>query len=282
MSVEFVKSVVLFRSGGSTVAKLIYENLTYEIRGALFEVYGELRNLDLPERAWENAVMIAFEDRQIPCKDQVVFEVFYKDERVGLYVPDLIAYDKIVIELKAVDKLEPIHKAQVLSYLKVTDKKLGMLVNFGGPDIEIQRIPNFLGQTASQQSQDAPEAAEEWLYPELIYAIRGVLFEVHRELGPGFMHHVYRRAMQIELRLRDISYEFKRRIPIYFRGQLIESRECRLLAVENKVLLAAIAVREITDLYRNRFKRYLRLLDLNIGLMANFHSTSLDIETLRV
>jgi GxxExxY protein len=282
MSVEFVKSVVLFRSGGSTVGKLIYEDLTYEIRGALFEVYGELRNLDLPERAWENAVMIAFEDRQIPCKDQAVFEVFYKDERVGLYVPDLIAYDKIVIELKAVDKLEPIHKAQVLSYLKVTDKKLGMLVNFGGPDIEIQRIPNFLGQTASQQSQDAPEAAEEWLYPELIYAIRGALFEVHRELGPGFMHHVYRRAVQIELRLRDIGYEFKRRIPIYFRGQLIESRECRLLAIENKVLLAAVAVREITDLYRNRFKRYLRLLDLNIGLMANFHSTSLEIETLRV
>jgi len=264
------------------VGKLIYEDLTYEIRGALFEVYGELRNLDLPERAWENAVMIAFEDRQIPCKDQAVFEVFYKDERVGLYVPDLIAYDKIVIELKAVDKLEPIHKAQVLSYLKVTDKKLGMLVNFSGPDIEIQRIPNFLGQAASQQSQDAPEAAEEWLHPELIYAIRGVLFEVHRELGPGFMHHVYRRAVQIELRLRDIGYEFKRRIPIYFRGRLIESRECRLLAIENKVLLAAIAVREITDLYRNRFKRYLRLLDLNIGLMANFHSTSLEIETLRV
>jgi GxxExxY protein len=265
------------------VGKLIYEELTYAIRGALFEVYGELRNLDLPEEAWENAVMIAFEDRQIPFKDQVVFEVFYKDERVGLYIPDLIAYDKIVIELKAVDELKPIHKAQVLSYLKVTDKKPGMLVNFGGPDIEIQRTPNFLGQTASQQSQDAPaEAAEGWLYPELIYAIRGALFAVHRELGPGFMHHVYRRAVQIELRLCDIGYEFKRHIPIYFRGQLIESRECRLLTVENKVLLAAIAVREITDLYRNRFKRYLGLLGLNIGLMANFHSTSLEIETLRV
>lgn len=56
----------------------------------------------------------------------------------------------------------------------------------------------------------------------------------------------------------------------------------RLLAIESKVLLAAIAVREITDVYRNRFRRYLRLLDLNIGLMANFHSTSLEIETLRV
>jgi len=53
------------------VGKLIYEDLTYEIRGALFEVYGELRNLDLPERAWENAVMIAFEDRQIPVKTRL-------------------------------------------------------------------------------------------------------------------------------------------------------------------------------------------------------------------
>ena len=157
-----------------------------------------------------------------------------------------------------------------------------MLANLGGPDIEIQRIPNFLGQAAPQQSQDAPaEATEGWLYPELIYAIRGALFEVHRELGPGFMHHFYRQAVQIELRLCGIGYEFKRRIPIYFRGRLIESRECRLLTIEDKVLLTAIAVREITDLYRNRFKKYLRLLGLNIGLMANFHSTSLEIETLR-
>ena len=120
------------------------------------------------------------------------------------------------------------------------------------------------------------------MYPELTGELRAALYQVHGELGPGFMHMHYRRATQIELRLRHIPYEVKKKLTIQFRGRPIETRETRLLIVENKVLVAPIAVREITPRLKGRFRQYLRLLDLDLGLVANFHTPSLQIETVRI
>ena len=96
------------------------------------------------------------------------------------------------------------------------------------------------------------------------------------------MHMHYRRATQMELRWHDIPYEVKKEITIRFRGQPIEKRETRLLIVDDKVLLAPIAVREITPTLKGRFRQYLRLLGLKLGIIANFHSPSLEIETVRI
>ena len=96
------------------------------------------------------------------------------------------------------------------------------------------------------------------------------------------MHMHYRRATQIELRWHDIPYEVKKEITIRFRGRPIETRETRLLIVDNQVLLAPIAVREITPRLKGRFRQYLRLLGLKLGLIANFHTPSLEIETVRI
>jgi GxxExxY protein len=112
--------------------------------------------------------------------------------------------------------------------------------------------------------------------------LRAILYGVHGELGPGFMHMHYRRATQIELRQHGIPYEVKKEISIRFRGQPIETRETRLLVVDKRVLLAPIAVREIAPKIKGRFRQYLRLLDLKLGLIANFHAPSLEIETVRI
>jgi GxxExxY protein len=92
----------------------------------------------------------------------------------------------------------------------------------------------------------------------------------------------YRRATQVELRLRDIPYRVRKRITIEFRGRPIETRETRLLVVDNRVLLAPVAVREITPKLKGRFSQYLGLLDLKLGLVANFHAPSLQVETVRI
>ena len=265
------------------MTEVIYPELSYNVQGALYDVYNELRHHDLSEEGWESALLIALEERGVPAQRQVEYELRYKGYRVGRFFVDVLADGKLLLELKVEDKLLPIDVAQVISYLKVTDLKLGILVNFGGDALKFERIPNFVSQRFAHRSQaSAIQSSNHLLYPELTGELRAVLYEVHGELGPGFMHMHYRRATQIELRGHDIPYEVKREITIQFRGRPIETRETRLLIVDKQVLLAPIAVREIRPRLKGRFRQYLRLLGLNLGLIANFHAPSLEIETVRI
>ncbi len=265
------------------MTKLIYADLTYSVRGAFYDVYNELRHLDLSEAGWEKALMIALQDRDIPAERQVEYELRYKGYRIGRFFVDVLVDGKVILELKVEAELLPIDEARLITYLKVTGLKLGILVNFGGNELEIKRIPNFVSNHSAQSSLASIEQpSNQWLYPELTGELRAVLYEVHNELGPGFMHMHYRRATQIELRLREIPYEVKKEVIIQFRQQPIETREVRLIIVDNKVLLAPIAVRQITPKLKGRFRQYLKLLGLKIGLMANFHTPRLEIETVRI
>jgi GxxExxY protein len=265
------------------VTEIIYPELSYTVQGALYDVYNALRYLDLSEEGWERALLIALEERGIPAQRQVEYELRYKGYRVGRFFVDVLTDDKLLLELKVEDELLPIDEAQVITYLKVSGLKLGILVNFGGDELEFQRIPNFVSQRSPHRPPaNVIQSSDHLLHPELTGELRAILYEVHGELGPGFIHMHYRRATQIELRKHDIPYKVKKEITFQFRERPIESRETRLLIVDDKVLLTPIAVREITPRLRGRFRQYLRLLDLKLGLIANFHAPSLEVETVRI
>jgi GxxExxY protein len=264
------------------MTKLIYADLTYILRGAFFEVYRNLKGTGISEASWEEALCTVWQAQNIPFKRQPAYEIGYKDHHLALFYPDLIAYDKILVELKAVDALCPLNKAQILSYLKVPDLKLGLLVNFGGEDIEIERVPNFLAQRSTTERPMPMSVRDDLLYPELTYAIQGALFEVHSTLGPGFIHYVYCRASEIELQLCKIPVQRKQEVIISFRGKVLETVPCRLLIVDDKVAVAAVAFREITEMHRQRMRRYLRLLNLHLELLENFYPASLEITPIRV
>jgi GxxExxY protein len=264
------------------MAEIVYPELSYQVQGAMYDVYNALRYQELSEAGWEKALMIALADRGVSAQQQAEYELRYKGYRIGRFFADVVAEEKIVLELKVEDHLLPIDVAQVLNYLGVTGLKLGILVNFGKNAIEIQRIPNFINRQPVVSPQAMPgDHAQELQYSALTGAIRAILYEVHSELGPGFMHMHYRRATQIELRRHGLAYEMKREIAICFRGQPIETRESRLLIVDEKVLLAPIAVLAITPMFKARFREYLQLLGLNLGLIANFHAPRLEIVTLK-
>jgi len=265
------------------VTELIYPRLSYAVQGALYDTYNELRYLDLSEEGWESALLIALEDRGIAAQRQVEYELQYKGYRIGRFFVDILADGRLLLELKVADELARIDVAQVVTYLKVTGLKLGILVNLGGAELESRRIPNFVTQRSTHRRvSGAVDAPVYLLYPELTGRLRDVLYEVHGELGPGFMHMHYRRATQIELRWRGIPYEVKKEVTVQFRGRPIETRETRLLIVDNRLLLIPIAVGQITPKLKGRLRQYLRLLDLKLGLIANFHAPSLEIETARI
>ena len=83
------------------------------------------------ESVYENALCHELELRGVPYERQVVLPVFYKNQLVGEGRADLIVGDQLVVELKALPALTPVHLAQVLSYLRATGLELGLLLNFG-------------------------------------------------------------------------------------------------------------------------------------------------------
>ena len=113
--------------------------LTYQINGAIFEV-NKILGAGFLERIYENALLFELKNRKLRAESQVPISVKYKGEIVGEYFVDIIVEDKVIIELKAVESLEKVHEAQILNYLKATDYKIGLLVNFTHPKAEIRRF----------------------------------------------------------------------------------------------------------------------------------------------
>lgn len=118
---------------------LIHETLTYEIRGALMEVYNTL-GTGFREETYKQAVIAELRRRGIGTEREQPVPVIYKGDVVDTYRLDILVDGKVILELKAVEELHPRHRAQVLSYLKVSGLRLGLLVNFGTHKLQIQRI----------------------------------------------------------------------------------------------------------------------------------------------
>ncbi len=120
---------------------ILYKNECYQIQGAIFEVYREIGTGFL-ESVYQECLEKEFSIRNIPFQRQVEIKLSYKGDLLQQYFKaDLICYESIIIELKACKSLEPIHKAQILNYLKATGLRLGLLVNFNAyPKAIVERI----------------------------------------------------------------------------------------------------------------------------------------------
>jgi GxxExxY protein len=76
----------------------------------------------------------------ISLSQQRQFEVLYKKERVGLFVPDLIAYDQVIVDAKVIDRITDIERGQMLNYLRITKLRVGLILNFKHARLEWERI----------------------------------------------------------------------------------------------------------------------------------------------
>ena len=124
-----------------SVEKLLYEDESYAIRGAIFEVYRVLGSGFL-EAVYQESLQIEFSRRQIPFKAQVELPLVYKDQPLlQIYRADFICFEKIIVEIKAIKDIGDEHRAQVFNYLKATNYRLGLLVNFSHyRKVTIERI----------------------------------------------------------------------------------------------------------------------------------------------
>ena len=121
--------------------RLLFADEVFRIQGAIFEVNKQM-GAGFLEAVYQECLAIEFAERGIPFEAMRPLELKYKGRTLRqVYQPDLVCFDRIVIELKAVQRLAPEHRAQVINYLTVTGLRIGLLVNFGAsPKAEIERL----------------------------------------------------------------------------------------------------------------------------------------------
>jgi GxxExxY protein len=105
------------------------KHLTEQIIGCAIEVHRQL-GPGLLEQTYEAALCIELQNAGVNFVRQPIFPVLYKGQTIGEYRLDLIVADAVVVEIKSVERFDPIFEAQVLSYLRFTGKKVGLLINF--------------------------------------------------------------------------------------------------------------------------------------------------------
>lgn len=119
--------------------ELLYKDEVYKIVNSAIEVLNTLGH-GLFEKIYENAMSVELLSRNIPLDKQKRFVVNYKNEIIGEYIPDLIAYNKIIIEIKTIEGITNHERGQVINYLRLTGLKLGLILNFKKSRLEWERI----------------------------------------------------------------------------------------------------------------------------------------------
>ncbi len=119
--------------------ELVLKDEVYRIVGCAMEVVNTLGH-GLLEKPYENALVVEFGLKDIPFQQQKRFSVLYKSVHVGEYIPDLIAFEQIVVEIKTVDRITDSDRGQLINYLKVTGLRVGLILNVKHPKLEWERI----------------------------------------------------------------------------------------------------------------------------------------------
>jgi len=118
---------------------LVSEKETEEIIGCAMEVLNALGH-GFVEKPYENALVVEFDRRNIPCRQQSRYDILYKGVSVGTYIPDLIVFDAVVVDTKVIDRITEHEVGQMLNYLKLTGLKVGLIINFRRGKLEWKRI----------------------------------------------------------------------------------------------------------------------------------------------
>jgi GxxExxY protein len=119
--------------------KLLLKEEVFQIVGCAIEVLNTLGH-GLVEKPYENALVVEFLLRKIPFQQQPSFDVLYKRQMIGLFVPDLIAFNSLVVDTKVIDQITDHERGLMLNYLRITGMRVGMILNFNHSKLEWQRI----------------------------------------------------------------------------------------------------------------------------------------------
>lgn len=118
-----------------------HEELTRKIIGCAMTVHSALGN-GFQEVIYQRALAIEMESQKLCFSREHEMDIFYKDQKIGNRRVDFFIEEKVMVELKALIKLEDVHLAQAINYLEAYNLKIGLLINFGAKSLEFKRVHN--------------------------------------------------------------------------------------------------------------------------------------------
>jgi len=107
---------------------------------------------------------------------------------------------------------------------------------------------------------------------DITYQIRGAIYDVYKNLGPGLLESVYEEAMVYELQKRGLTVERQKEVPIHYDGHILKTQLRLDLLVEGRIIVELKSVKEMQDVFWKQTRTYLRLLNLQVGILVNFNT----------
>lgn len=247
------------------------DKLTGAVIGAAMSVHREF-GPGLDEADYERALHLELLALGIEHECQVPLPLLYKDTKLDCgYRMDFIVPGRLLLELKAVEKLHPVHEAQLLTYLRLAQMKLGLLMNSNVLQLRdaIIRRACSVSLRRSKPPRDAIRCRE--LDAEIIDAA----VEVQSILGPGLLRSAYEASLAHELGLRGIQVERNLPVNFVYREQLITSSKQIPMIAGGEVMIACACVDELSKLQLARARSLLKTSGVERCYCINFHASNL-------
>jgi GxxExxY protein len=253
---------------------LLFEKKTSTLRRGLFDVQNEV-GVGRDEEDYHQAFALWLAGNDVPFESKPSWPLMIHDQLAYTLIPDVVAWDEIVIELKALQrKLRKPEMAQLFDYLKARDKSLGLLTNLGLGRVEVQRL--VFERRVSEFDEDwnqwtgevSGEAREAGL------KVRQALRDVYDQHGTGYSAEVLRRLILTALAHHGLSVVENPTAQACFRG--VELRESTLdcLLINEQIVLSYTALFDEANYAMSRALSYLRVLRLSWAVAANFGKTT--------
>ncbi|MES2598779.1 MAG: GxxExxY protein [Verrucomicrobiota bacterium] len=253
--------------------------ITGQVIAAAIAVHREF-GPGLDEADYERALHLELLAMGIEHECQVPLQLIYKGTKLDCgYRMDLVVAGWLLLELKAVEKLHPLHEAQLITYLRLAPLKLGLLMNFGSLVLRdgIVRRAN----SSSPKSRLYAPGEEVQAMDDLSREVMDAAFEVQHLLGTGLLRSAYVAALVHELKQRGLKVEQSLPVNLLYREQLIPSAKELPMIVEGKLMVACVCATGIEPIHLARQKSLLRASCSEVGLCLNFHADSMAAEVRR-
>ena len=261
---------------------LLYEELTYQIRGCIYEVRKEI-GVGFDEETYHQGLMLSFHHHKIPFVSKEKRSLFHRGIQIHDFINDFLLFEKIILSIKCVPcKFLQAHYVQLFAELKLWQTNLGLMVNFGLPEIDIERFAFTEKEPTVVENFEFIKNQITEPEQQIIGDIRDAVKYVAMLHKSGYGKVVWRKIIEAELNHHQISFSRDRILPVQFAGKTIRTYRFRHLIIEDKILLAITALQKsVEQIDLAKMQSYLKAMSLNIGLTVNFGKSEVQIVGVR-
>lgn len=265
----------------------LYEERSKQVLGLIFEVRNNLKS-GWSEEIYHQALLKHLLKNNIPTVNKPKYPLIHRGAEVYEFEPDLIVWDDIILELKVNRNYKgrefpSKNEAQIIHYLKVCEKELGLLVNFAHSKVGIKRMIYHPPETEIREFYD-------YIKPKICAHDRAILMHVRKHLlnichqyGTGFPDKIYQKIIGLELSYHGLKCEENCVVDAIWEEEKIGSQTIPHVLIENRILMLIRATFDHgSTLDFTNTQTYLEALSLNIGIVINFGRNNIQINGVAV